>query len=40
MASGHGPRVTIRQQDIDESQFEIDTGIKIIPGSPQDLCRR
>ncbi|WP_410972241.1 hypothetical protein [Escherichia coli] len=30
-------RVTIRKQDIDESQFEIDTGIKIIPGSPQDL---
>ncbi|NEN74353.1 nuclease, partial [Escherichia coli] len=30
-------RITIRKQDIDESQFEIDTGIKIIPGSPQDL---
>jgi hypothetical protein len=28
---------TIRKQDIDESQFEIGTGIRIIPGSPQDM---
>ncbi|HDX3197033.1 TPA: AAA family ATPase [Escherichia coli] len=30
-------RATIRKQDIDESQFEIVTGIRIIPGSPQDM---
>lgn len=30
-------RATIRKQDIDESQFEIGTGIRIIPGSPQDM---
>ncbi|WP_224552835.1 AAA domain-containing protein [Pectobacterium versatile] len=30
-------RTTIRKQDIDESQFEIGTGIRIIPGSPQDM---
>ncbi|MCT8876485.1 AAA domain-containing protein [Shewanella xiamenensis] len=31
------PRTSIRKQDIDESQFEIDTGIRIIPGRPQDM---
>lgn len=30
-------RATIRKQDIDESQFEIGTGIRIIPGRPQDM---
>lgn len=30
-------RSTIRKQDIDESQFEIGTGIRIIPGSLQDM---
>lgn len=30
-------RSSIRKQDIDESHFEIDTGIRIIPGSPHDL---
>ncbi|MFB0713730.1 AAA domain-containing protein [Buttiauxella noackiae] len=30
-------RSSIRKQDIDESQFEIGTGIRIIPGSPQDM---
>lgn len=30
-------RTSIRKQDIDESQFEIGTGIRITPGSPQDM---
>lgn len=30
-------RASIRKQDIDDSQFEIGTGIRIIPGSPQDM---
>lgn len=30
-------RTSIRKQDIDESQFEIATGIRITPGSPQDM---
>ncbi|CAB1217048.1 AAA family ATPase [Serratia liquefaciens] len=30
-------RTSIRKQDIDESQFEIATGIRINPGSPQDM---
>ncbi|MDM3562520.1 AAA domain-containing protein [Proteus vulgaris] len=30
-------RSSIRMQDIDDSQFEISTGIKIIPGHPQDM---
>jgi serine/threonine protein kinase len=36
---GFNPRArsSIRKQDIDESQFEIGTGIRITPGSPQDM---
>ncbi|KMY26839.1 AAA domain-containing protein [Aeromonas caviae] len=30
-------RSSIRKQDIDESQFEICTGIRIIPGRPQEM---
>jgi hypothetical protein len=36
MDLGHG-LASIRKQDIDESQFEIGTGIRITPGSPQDM---
>ncbi|MCE7732534.1 MULTISPECIES: AAA domain-containing protein [Vibrio harveyi group] len=28
---------SIRKQDIDESQFEISTGIRVIPGRPQEM---
>ncbi|MCC8365413.1 NERD domain-containing protein [Xenorhabdus sp. PB61.4] len=31
------PRSSIRKQDIDDSQFEISTGIRIIPGWPQEM---
>lgn len=31
------PRTSIRKQDIDDSQFEIGTGIRVIPGRPQDM---
>ncbi|MFV8408464.1 AAA domain-containing protein [Vibrio harveyi] len=31
------PRSSIRKQDIDDSQFEIGTGIRIIPGRPQEM---
>ncbi len=31
------PRTSIRKQDIDDSQFEIGTGIRIIPGRPQEM---
>ena len=31
------PRSSIRKQDIDDSQFEISTGIRIIPGRPQEM---
>ncbi|HAU4931115.1 AAA domain-containing protein [Aeromonas hydrophila] len=31
------PRSSIRKQDIDESQFEISTGIRIIPGRPHEM---
>lgn len=30
-------RSSIRKQDIDESQFEISTGIRIFPGKPQEM---
>jgi hypothetical protein len=38
---GFNPRArsSIRKQDIDESQFEIGTGIRITPGSRR-ICRR
>lgn len=31
------PRSSIRKQDIDDSQFEIRTGIRIFPGKPQEM---
>ncbi len=31
------PRSTIRKQDIDESQFEIGIGIRILPGRPHEM---